>query len=176
MTEPDRKSLDSPLPVSGRSLDGASVESDPEDITLLKRFREDCKQRQLAHRKAFRTYKLLHHLCSTFGLGVSACSGVITVVLASTLVASPLAIISGVTSIAVGSLLAVEKACGFQEKMILHEQHSALYSEVVRDIQTEHSLRLIGMSQYSNVGEFIKQISERLARLEINAPSDPGCL
>jgi hypothetical protein len=131
--EPHRASLDSCV-------------SNPEDINLLKRFREDCKRNQLAHLKAHRTYKLCHHLCPTVSLGVSACSGVITIVLSSTLTASPLAIVSGITSIAVGSLLAIGKACSFEGNMIMHEQHVGLFGEMVRDIHVEHSLHLIGKS------------------------------
>ena len=141
--------------------------SDVYELALLRKWRESCKSMASGHKKSFEIYKWLDHACMGTGIMLSGCSGICTIVLTASLVTGPvIPIVAGVVSVLVGSIIALAKSGGFQEKMLLHNQSAADYAEIARDIQQEYTLRELGKSQYADVSEFIKQVGERIDRLE----------
>ena len=144
-----------------------SETSDRDELGLLRKWRENCKCMAANHRKSYEIYKWLDHACMGTGIMLSGCSGICTIVLTASLITGPvIPIVAGVVSVLVGSIVALAKSGGFQEKMLLHNQSAADYAEIARDIQQEYTLRELGKSQYADVSEFIKQVGERIDRLE----------
>lgn len=148
-----------------------------DDIEVLQRWKSEAIKMSEGHKKAFELYRVLNTVANATTIGLSSCSGICTVVLAAALIdpTFTIAIVSGVTSVAVGGLLSIVKMMSFSEKMTLHERFSADFAELARDISQEHSLRLMGKSQYSDPAEFMKIVNDRLDRLGLMAPSLPGC-
>ena len=146
-----------------------------EDVAILKKWKEDCLLSAAGHQKAFRLYKMMNNVCTTLTIGLSACSGIIVIVLTASMFdpTMVLPIVSGTTSIVVGSILAAGKSMEIEKNMYLHEEHSAEFGEMARDIQVEHTLRKLGKSQYADLSTFITTISDRIDRLTMHAPSMP---
>ena len=155
--------------------DSCSSAVSEEEVALLEKWKRDCKAAADMHRKAYRLYKTGSHICSSVSIGLSSISGIVTIVLTATLAAPPIAIVSGVASVAVSTILAVGSAMDLEQKMHLHNQYANFYGELVRDIQQEHTLRKLGRSQYQDIAEFIKIVSDKLDRLEMNEPDQPKC-
>jgi hypothetical protein len=151
-----------------------STDSD-EDIALLQKWKEECETAATGHAKAYRIYKLLNDTCTTLSITISGASGIATIVLTAAALGPTifLPLIAGISSIVVGSLVAIGRAMSLEEKMHLHNEHAAAFGEMARDIRQEHTLRAIGKSQFADVGEFIKTISDRIDRLVMHAPSMP---
>jgi hypothetical protein len=117
----------------------------------------------------------MNHTCTFLSIGISGASGIATISLTIAALGPTLLLplVAGVSSIIVGSIVALGKAMNLEEKMFQHNEHSAAFAEMARDIRQEHTLRHIGKSQFADVGEFIKTISDRIDRLAQHAPSMP---
>jgi hypothetical protein len=153
--------------------DHEADQEDPEDTAILREWREECDRAAVENAKLSKMYRVMGNCCAGFSIGISATSGVATIALAAVALAPTIMvpIVTGVASIVVGSLVAVGKSLGFEEKMHAHAEHSAAFSEMARDIRLEATLRRMGKSQYADVGEFLKSINDRLDRLSARAES-----
>ena len=147
--------------------EAVSESSDIDELSLLKKWRENCKSMAASHNRSYRIYKWLDHACMGTCIMLSSCTGICTIVLTASLITGPvIPIVSGCLSIVVGSILALAKTGDFAEKMLLHNQSAADYAEIGRDIKQEYTLRELGKSQYADISEFVKIIGDRIDRLE----------
>ena len=86
------------------------------------------------------------------------------------------AIVSGCLSLLSGSVAAVNRGLEWPNKAERHNDYSSRFGEVVRDINTECTLRLLNNAEYTSEGDFIRHTSNVMSRLEENAPNIPGCI
>jgi hypothetical protein len=84
------------------------------------------------------------------------------------------AIVSGCLSLLSGSVAAVNWGLEWPNKAERHNDYSSRFGEVVRDINTECTLRLLNNAEYMSEGDFIRHTSNVMSRLEENAPNIPG--
>ena len=157
-----------------KSMDSSCSE---EDIAILRKWKQDFNSAATGHKWAYEIYRLMNNVCTSMTIGISACSGICTIVLTASMLDPTLIlpIVSGASSIVVGSLLALGRSMDLEHKMFLHNEHSATFAELARDISKEHTLRHMGKSQYCDLSEFINIISDKIDRLSMHAPSLPGC-
>jgi hypothetical protein len=86
------------------------------------------------------------------------------------------AIVSGSLSLLCGSVAAVNLGLEWPNKAERHNDYSSRFGEVVRDINTECTLRHLKNAEYASEGDFIRHTSNVMSRLEENAPNIPGCI
>lgn len=83
------------------------------------------------------------------------------------------AIVSGCLSLLSGSVSALNSGLAWPNKAERHNDYAARYSEVVREINTECTLRHLHDGEYASECDFIRHMSTEMNRLEENAPNIP---
>jgi hypothetical protein len=86
------------------------------------------------------------------------------------------AIVSGCLSLLIGSVAAVNRGLEWPSKAERHNDYSSRFVEVVRDINTECTLRHLNNAKHTSEGDFIRHTSNVMSRLEENAPNIPECI
>ena len=86
------------------------------------------------------------------------------------------AIVSGCLSLLSGSVTALNSGVEWPNKAERHDNYASRFGEVVRDINTECTLRRLQDAEYASEGDFIRHMSTEMNRLEENAPNIPGCI
>jgi hypothetical protein len=71
---------------------------------------------------------------------------------------------------------AVNRGLEWENKSERHNNFASRYGEVVRDINTECTLRHLHDAEYASEGDFIRHMGTEMNRLEENAPNIPGCI
>ena len=165
--------MPSPTPLEHQISTTFSYHIGDETAEILERWKHDCELASRQHSAAFKTYKIICDLVITSSVILGTVSGIATICLTALLPTLILPVISGTASIVVAGIVALGKGFSVEAKMHQHNQYSAFYSEVARDILQEATLRPISKSQYSDAGEFLKTISDRIDRLTAGAPSLP---
>jgi hypothetical protein len=86
------------------------------------------------------------------------------------------AIVSGCMSLLSGSATVVNRGLEWPKKAERHNDYASRYGEVVRDINTECTLRHLQDDEYAREGDFIRHMSTEMNRLEANAPDILRCI
>lgn len=87
------------------------------------------------------------------------------------------AIVSGCLSLLSGSVTALNSGLEWPNKAERHDDFEARYGEVVRDINTECTLRhMHDDAVFASEAEFIRHMSTEMNRLEESAPNIPAAI
>jgi hypothetical protein len=86
------------------------------------------------------------------------------------------AIVSGCLSLLSGSVTALNSGLQLPIKAERHDHSNSRFGEVVRDINTECSLRHLHDAEYASEGDFLRHISSEMSRLEESAPNIPRAI
>jgi hypothetical protein len=83
---------------------------------------------------------------------------------------------SGYLSLLSGSVSALSNGLEWPNKAERHDNYASQFGEVVRDINTECTLRRVQDAEYASEGDSIRYMSTEMNRLEDNAWNFPGCI
>jgi hypothetical protein len=75
-----------------------------------------------------------------------------------------------------GSVSALSSGLEWPSKAERHDNYASRNGEVVRDINTEYTLRHLHDAEYASEGDFIRHMSTEMNRLEESAPNIPGSI
>jgi hypothetical protein len=75
-----------------------------------------------------------------------------------------------------GSVTLVNRGLEWPNKAERRNDYASRYGEVVRDIETECTLRHLQDAEYASEADFIRQMSTEMKRLEESAPTIPRCI
>jgi hypothetical protein len=75
-----------------------------------------------------------------------------------------------------GFVAAVNRGFKWPSKAERHDDYASRFVEVVRDINTECTLRHMQDAEYASERDFICFMSTEMNRLEENAPNISGCI
>jgi hypothetical protein len=139
---------------------------------LLSRWRAVANEKARAHATSYFKYRVLAGVTAGASIVLSTVSGISTIVVTAALVdpTMTVAIVSGCVSLVAGSLVALSRSFGLEEKAHLHNQFGGQYCEIANDIDREEALRGVGAQSFASVAELVKNVNDRLDRLDLGAP------
>ena len=146
------------------------------DNELLAKWRDVSRVNKRLHHRAWRQFKRYSDTTTVACIILSLGSAVVNLAygLDGAHVSAP-QLASGCLALVVGSLTSLASSLDWRTKATLHEEYSARFSELVREINTEAVLsREFDDGVFRSTQEFIRHVSAELTRLEDHAPSIPN--
>jgi hypothetical protein len=143
---------------------------------LLERWRKNARDLNRKHTASYVMFKRRSDFALFLTIALSLGVGCLNLIYGIGQTLGPAtvpAVISGCLSLFSGSVAAISSGFEWQIKSVRHEDYSSRYAEVVRDINTEYTLRHLHDAEYASEGDFIRHMSTEMNRLEENAPMIP---
>lgn len=155
---------------------GGSIEL---ENPLLLRWRELSRKQRHLHEKAYRYFKTRHDLSVYANVLLSFLVGCTNIVFGIHHIGTygVAVTVSGCISLVAGAISSISGAMRWSELYNRHEEVSARYGELLREINTEAFLTsTMDYGAFRDLAEFIRHVCAEINRLEDRAPSIPKSL